>query len=86
MTLAARVPARATTRLKKERERRKSRPDFLLSGSMDLDYKKMGEKRGEISSFQVIHEALSKLYPMIYHTDVLADLESSAEILTKLEI
>jgi len=28
---------------------------------------------GEISSFQVIHEALSKLYPMIYQTDVLAD-------------
>lgn len=31
---------------------------------------------GEISSFQVIHEALSKLYPMIYHRDVLAEPES----------
>lgn len=44
------------------------------------------EKTGGISSFQVIHEALSKLYPMIYHTDVLADLESPVEILAKLEI
>lgn len=41
---------------------------------------------GGISSFQVIHEALSKLYPMIYHTDVLVDLESPVKILAKLEI
>ncbi|CAB1426464.1 unnamed protein product [Pleuronectes platessa] len=33
---------------------------------------------GGISSFQVIHEALSKSDPMIYH---LADLESPAETL-----
>lgn len=51
--------------------------------------KKKKEKRrkgGGVSSFQVIHEALSKLYPMIYHTDVLADLESPVEILAKLEM
>lgn len=48
--------------------------------------KKEERRKGGVSSFQVIHEALSKLYPMIYHSDVLADLERPAEILAKLEI
>lgn len=31
------------------------------------------KRRSEVSPFQVIHEALSKFDPMIYHADVLAE-------------
>lgn len=74
MTLAAWVPAGAPTRLKKKKNLAPaSSPKSAGPGLL----KKKKEKRWRgVSSFQVIHEALSKLYPMIYHTDVLADLES----------